>query len=313
MNKITQRDVFWETVYQHAVQDKNIIVIVADMGAPSLDIFKKNLPRQFINVGIAEQNAINIGAGLALEGMKVFIYAISPFITLRCFEQIRISSAIMKIPLTIVGVGAGFGYEDSGPTHHLIEDLACIRSIPNIRIDSITDNSMAEHFAQLSCRERVLTNYIRLERKICPIIYPNNYNFSKGLAVLKKSKKAYLITTGIMTHIALEIVKKNSAINKNLGIIDLYNFPINENNLIKEIKNIKKIITLEEHFLAGGLGSAVLEALNDQGLFIPVKRLGLSLDKGYCYAYGGRKEIYKYYNLNMKIIIEKIIRFISNL
>ena len=134
MGDRTQRDAFWSRGYEAAREDRDIVVITADMGAPALDAFRSDLPAQFINVGIAEQNAVSVGTGLALAGKKVFVYAIAPFITLRCLEQIRVGQGIMGIPLTLVGVGAGFGYEDSGPTHHLVEDLAVMRAMPNMTV-----------------------------------------------------------------------------------------------------------------------------------------------------------------------------------
>ena len=108
-SEIPQRDAFWDRIFELASENKDIILVSADMGAPSLDKFRKDLPAQFVNVGIAEQNAITLAAGLAMTGKKVFTYAIAPFITLRCIEQIRVECCIMGLPLTMVGVGVGFG------------------------------------------------------------------------------------------------------------------------------------------------------------------------------------------------------------
>ena len=126
MKKITMRDTFWNRVYELAKEDKDVIVVAADMGAPALDKFRTDLTNQFVNAGIAEQNAMLISTGLALAGKKVFVYAIAPFITMRCYEQIRNYPAGMDLPVTVVGVGAGFSYEDSGPTHHSIEDITIL-------------------------------------------------------------------------------------------------------------------------------------------------------------------------------------------
>ena len=136
---ITQRDAFWDEIYRLAKIDRDIVVISADMGAPSLDKFRTDLPGQFVNTGIAEQNAILIASGLAKEGKKVFVYAIASFLTLNCIEKIRVQNGMMNIPINLVGVGAGFSYPDSGPTHHLIEDIAIMRSIPNITTYCVTD------------------------------------------------------------------------------------------------------------------------------------------------------------------------------
>lgn len=308
-NNISQRDAFWNKVYELAKVDKDIVIITADMGAPALDKIRKDISSQFVNVGIAEQNAITIAAGLSLTGKRVFTYAIAPFITLRCLEQIRVGNAIMKIPITIVGVGAGFGYEDSGPTHHLTEDIAIMRAMPNITIHSITDSVMASAFAEISCKMQT-ANYVRLDRQVLPNIYGKNTDFTKGISVLKKNKDNYIISTGSMTHTALDIANKLEKQKISIGVIDIYTLPINDSLFLEIVKGAKKLISLEEHFLPGGLGSAVCEVLNDNNLLIPVKRIGLPVNKGYCYKYGGREIIRNYYGVDKEAIKRKILDFI---
>lgn len=309
MNNISQRDAFWNKVYELAKADRDIIIITADMGAPALDKIRRDLTSQFINVGIAEQNAITVAAGLVLTGKKVFAYAIAPFITLRCLEQIRVANAIMKIPITIVGVGAGFSYEDSGPTHHLTEDIAIMRSMPHITINSLTDSVMASAFAKISCKMQT-TNYIRLDRQVFPDIYSKNNDFTKGLSVLRKAKEYYIVSTGSMTHTALDIANKLEEKKINVGVIDIYTLPINDSLFLEIIEGSKKLISLEEHFLPGGLGSVVCEVLNDNNFLIPVKRIGLPIDRGYCYKYGGRETIRSYYGLDRESIERQITTFL---
>jgi len=279
------------------------------MGAPSLDKFRKELPSQFINAGVAEQNAILISAGLTLVGKKVFVYSIAPFITLRCLEQIRLNISLMGLPITIVGVGAGVGYYKDGPTHHIIEDISILRTFPNLVIHTISDNIMASAIAEISYKMKA-PNYVRLERQIIPVIYEKNTDFSKGLYVLRESKDFYIITCGVMVHLALEVSDLLKKRKINVGVIDLFTLPIPE-VFIDIIKKAKKILTLEEHFLTGGLGSAVNEVLCDSKLFIPLERIGISRSKGYCYKYGEREVIWKYYNLDRKSIVERIINFIK--
>jgi transketolase len=281
------------------------------MGAPALDVIRKELPGQFVNVGIAEQNAITLAAGLALSGKKVFAYAIAPFITLRCLEQIRVENAMMKIPVTIVGVGSGFGYEDSGPTHHLIEDIAIMRTMPNIRIDSISDNTMAEYFARECCKPKKITDFVRLDRLYHPDIYDQKTDFSKGFAVLRKAKTYYIISTGTMTHLALAVADELRIKKTDIGVIDLFNLPIREKELLPLLMGVKKIISMEEHFLAGGLGSAIAESLSDKGILIPHKRIGIPQDKGYCYQYGGREVIRNYYGIDKVSVTTTIKSFIA--
>lgn len=310
MNNISQRDAFWNKVYELAKKNKDIVIVTADMGAPSLDKFRKNLPSQFVNVGIAEQNAATLAAGLALAGKKVFIYAIAPFISLRCLEQIRVENAIIKIPITIVGVGVGFGYEDSGPTHHLIEDVAIMRAMPNIRINSVTDNVMAEYFARECCKKKAVTDYVRLDRLPRSDIYAGNSDFSKGLVIPKKARDYYIISTGTMIPVALKVAEILSENKIDIGVIDVFNLPVNEKKLMQLLKGVKKVITLEEHFLAGGLGGAIAEILCDNSSSIPLRRIGIPLEKGYCYKYGGRDIIREYYGIDQAAVSRKINDFI---
>lgn len=310
MNNISQRDAFWNKIYDLAKDNKDIVIITADMGAPALDKIRRDLSTQFINVGIAEQNAITIAAGLALSGKKVFTYAIAPFITLRCLEQIRVECAMMKIPITIVGVGGGFGYEDSGPTHHLTEDIAVMRSMPAITIHSVTDSVMASAFAEMSCKMQT-ANYVRLDRQIFPNIYSENTDFGKGISVLRDGRDYYIASTGSMVHEALkvaDVLKEKEGIN--IGVIDIYSLPINQGLFLEIVGDAKKLISLEEHFLPGGFGSAVCEVLIDNNRLIPVKRIGLPVSKGYCYQYGGREVIRDYYGVGINGIKSQITEFL---
>jgi len=307
---VPQRDAFWEQVYEIAREDRDVVLITADMGAPSLDIFRRNLPSQFVNVGIAEQNAISIAAGLVLSGKKPFVYAIAPFITLRCLEQIRVHCAIMNLPMTLVGVGVGFGYDDSGPTHHLIEDVAIMRSMPNIKIHSMTDSVMSAAFARIAY-ENNATNYIRLYRQHLPGVYDEGDDFQAGMAVLKESKDSYIVSMGSMTHYALELSKKLATKGVKVGVIDAYSLPLNRKMLLKAVKKCKKIVVLEEGFMEGGLGSAVSESLIDENVPARVKRFGLDHEKGYCYRYGCLEVIRDYYDISLKKLNQRITEFLA--
>ena len=196
MSNKTERDAFWDQVYNIQKKDGNVVIVSADMGAPALDRFRRDFPHRFVNAGIAEQNAILISSGLALTGQKVFAYAIAPFITLRCLEQTRVNSGIMNIPITIVGVSGGFGYVDAGPTHHSTEDLAIMRAIPHITIQSVSDNNMAIFAADRAVHMKN-TYYVRLDRQPFPDLYTKQEDFSKGLSVLRRGD-FYIIATGNM-------------------------------------------------------------------------------------------------------------------
>ena len=305
MNSISQRDAFLSKLYDIAKVDRNIVFVSADMGAPALDKIRRDLASQYVGVGIAEQQAIVLASGLALGGKKVFAYAIAPFITLRCYEQIRIELAGMNIPVTLVGVGAGFSYDDSGPTHHAVEDLSIMRILPNLRVHTITDSIMAAAFAELSC-EINYPNYVRLDRETLPSIYSKGDDFSSGIAELKEGKELCLVATGNMVHRALDVADELAKHSIDVGVLDVYTLPINDTVFLKSINNIQKIVTLEEQTLRGGFGSAIIEALTDNDRLIPVKRFGLDFKSAYCYKYGGRKNIQSLYGLDKHSITTSI-------
>jgi len=141
-----QRDVFIQALYEKALLDKNIVFISADMGAPTLDQWKFNLPEQFIAAGISEQNAINVASGLAKSGKKVFVYMMASWFS-RCIEQVRYSCAMANNPITILGNGVALGYAPSGPAHEPNEDIALSRSLLNIEVHSPSNESSTLNFS----------------------------------------------------------------------------------------------------------------------------------------------------------------------
>ncbi len=240
----TQRDSFFSKLFKLAKEDKRIVVVTADCGAPALDQWREELPCQFINVGIAEQQMIALAAGLALEGKRPYCYAIAPFATLRCYEFIRVDVSLMNLPIVIVGVGAGLSYAEAGPTHHATEDIACMRALPNMKIASISYNHQID---------KVLTTegsmYVRLDRgdgQNAPHIC------FKGCDVFLEDTPIYPLW--------LKPFKMN--------IPD----------------GTKEIITVEEHQLNGGLGSIVAEYLADNKINIPLTRKGIDDEYFYKYG-----------------------------
>jgi transketolase len=310
---ISQRDAFWNTIYDLARQDRDVIVVSADMGAPALDPFRKDLPSQFVNVGIAEQQAILLASGLALEKKKVFAYAIAPFITLRCYEQIKVEMAAMNIPVTLVGVGAGFSYADSGPTHHTVEDLSIMRILPNIRIFTVSDAVMASAIARTTSRAEYPA-YVRLDREVLPVLYDESTDFSQGMCSLVQGDDLLIISMGNMVHRALEVADElRNKYSIHAGVLDLFALPFNKERLSQELSLYKRLAVLEEHTLPGGLGSAVCEFLCDEGMSIPIRRFGLDFSGSYCYRYGGRKNIQKLYGLDSESLSQSIASWIGDL
>ena len=297
------RDAFFERLYYTAKQDKNVILVTADMGAPSLDEWRLNLPNQFINVGIAEQNMIAVAAGLALSGKKVYCYAIAPFVSLRCYEFLKVDVSLMNLPMVIVGVGAGFSYDDSGPTHHLTEDIPIMRALPNFEILCPSDEHMAASFATMSYQNRDNPIYIRLDRQnqkekyLTYSVEDYEDGFVEYRAKQKKSwGKPCIIAMGNTVDMALEIREKHD-----VGVIDLFRLkPINEKKLATAIAKYDYMFTWEEHQLNGGLGSIISELIAVRNMQLPLTRFGI--DDEYTYKYGGRKNIQKETGIDVEAV-----------
>ncbi len=297
------RDIFIDEVYYAAKKNRNIFFTTPDMGAPSLDKFRKELPQQFIHSGICEQHMVAMAAGLTLMKKDVFCYAMAPFITSRCYEQIKCSVAAMDRPVCLVGIGVGLGYADAGPTHYTTEDIATMRVFPNIEILTPSDvHSMTAIIKDILKKPRFI--FLRLDRDIMPNIYfkKNKFNLKDGFSKLIRGKKKCIISSGyLLNKIYEKLDIKNT---KNIGLIDLYKIkPLNK-KFIKEVMKYDEIITLEEQWIEGGFGSAILEFLSTNGIKIKVTRHGLK--EKYYFENGGREHLHNKYGLNLDKILNNI-------
>jgi transketolase len=266
---MTMRDSFIGTLCDRMVADDSIFFLTADLGAPALDRMRDEFPRRFINVGIAEQNLINVAAGLALEGFAVYTYAIAPFITMRAYEQVRVSlavsSQIRPVNVTMIGLGGGVSYVVSGPTHHCLEDLAIMRLLPNMSVycpsDWVVAASLVDH-----TRTTPGPKYIRFDGKALPALYadPAAVDLAKGFVRLAPGAGICLVSTGFMSHRALNVAMQCPGI----AVIDLFSLkPCDEAALAAELAPYRYIITMEEAFVNnGGLDSLVTKVVREHQL-----------------------------------------------
>ena len=305
-SNIDMRDAFFDEVYNIAKNDRNIIFLTADMGAFSLERFRKDLPEQYINVGVAEQNMISIAAGLTLGGKRVFAYGIAPFVTMRCYEQIKVDLCCMKLPVSVVSVGSGFTYGSDGPTHHATHDIAVMRTLSEITILNPSDPVMASACAKMACCDEG-PKYIRVERGKLPILYDGKTEeFKEGIAILKQGLDITIIATGMMVHRAIEVSKKLSEYSIDAGVVDLYRIkPVNETLLVNILGKSKKIVTIEENAIIGGTGSVISEMLSDSCLSVPLKRI--AANDFHCYDYGDREWINSQLGLDVDGIVKSIL------
>ncbi len=294
----TMRDALIDNIYKKMQNNNRIFFLSADMGAPALDKLRREFNDRFVNVGIAEQNLINISTGLALEGFIVYAYAIAGFITMRAYEQIRtnlaLSSQQKAMNVNLIGVGTGVSYDMSGPSHHCLEDISIIRTLPNVVLCSPSDWVTAEKFVDFSINVKK-PKYIRLDSKPLPQIYNKNQNFlwEKGFCELLKGEDVCVVSTGYMTHKALQLARELQADNCNIGVIDVFMLkPICEDSLFELIKKYKTIITIEEGFVnKGGLDSLISNLLRNKDADIKLKSLGF--DDNYVFKCGDREVLYR--------------------
>jgi len=300
------RDALIEQIYQRMHDNDRIFFLSADFGSPVLDKLREDFKDRFINVGIAEQNLINVSTGLALEGFTVYAYAIAGFLTMRAYEQIRTNLALLSqqkaINVNLIGVGSGVSYDMSGPSHHCLEDISIMRTLPNIILCSPCDWVTAEKFVEFSIEVKK-PKYIRLDSKPLPRIYEENMNFGwqEGFCELSKGKDACIVSTGYMTHIALKVAKQCHA-----GVIDVFTLkPIDKDALFYQLKKYDTVITIEEAFKnKGGLDGLILNVINENNANIKIKNIGF--DDKYLFKSGGRKALYEAAGLSEKEILYAI-------
>ena len=300
------RDTFVRTLLEIAKKDKNVYIITGDLGFGVLKPFWTELPDQIINAGIAEQNMTSIAAGLAMQGKIVYTYSIGNFPTLRCIEQIRNDCAYHNANVKVVCVGGGFVYGSLGMSHHATEDIAMMRSLPDVTVLAPGDLVEAEA-ATKAIYETPGTCYLRLGRGGEKRIHEKLDGFTIGKAIeIQKGEKVAVFSTGAIFDEVNEACEEL----KTQGIEPtVYTFPtvkpIDREVILECAKTHKAIVTVEEHNLSGGFGSAVAEVLAETD-GVKAKLVRVALDDRYSCIVGSQKYLRKQYSIDAKAIIEKI-------
>ncbi|MFF2154414.1 transketolase family protein [Paenibacillus chitinolyticus] len=270
------RDTIVNCLIERARIDKSIYLITSDMGYGVLDPFKDEFPDRYLNVGIAEQNSIGVASGLALSGKNVYVYSIIPFVIMRCFEQVRIDIAYMNTNVKLIGVGAGLSYGAAGATHHAIEDIALMRSLPNMTVCCPGDPLEAKALIEESFRYKG-PMYFRLGNNGEPLVHHKSVEIQIGKATeIKSGHDLALITTSNMLAQAKEWVDKLEKMGKSVTLTSFHTIKPLDKEYIRELINRKiPIYTLEEHNIYGGLGTAVAEIIAEHGEKVSFKRIAL--------------------------------------
>ncbi|MDI6703318.1 MAG: transketolase C-terminal domain-containing protein [bacterium] len=271
------RNAYVRALYDIASKDNRIFILTADIGIFAFNRIKEDFPDRFYNLGVAEANMMSIAAGLALSGKIPFTFGIAPFVTMRCLEQIRIDICYQVLPVKIVSVGGGFVYGAQGTTHHAIEDLGILRTLPEIVIICPADPIETEK-ATYATMDLERPTYIRIGRNNEPSIYKKDYDFKIGKAVImREGEDITLISCGLVVRNVLEASEELAKDNINARVVNMHTIkPIDHEMILRCAEETGAIVTVEEHNIIGGLGSAVAEVLAEEiGFGIPFRRIGI--------------------------------------
>ena len=270
------RDAFMGALMAIASENQDVVAVCNDsVGSGKLGAFKERWPERLVNVGIAEQNLVGVGAGLANGGKLPFVCAAACFLTGRALEQIKADVAYSNTNVKLCGISSGMAYGELGPTHHSTEDFAWIRAIPNIVVvapaDRIETSAATEWVASFEGPV-----FLRLSRVGVPDLFPEGHTFEMGKAnMLRDGSDLTIIANGTLTHRAIsaaELLARKGVLARVLNLATVR--PIDEDSIVAAARDTGAILTCEEHTIFGGLGSAVAEVVVDNAP-VPMKRLGV--------------------------------------
>jgi transketolase len=299
------RDIFFNTLTEHAQKNKNIILLVADIGFKVIDKFKSVNPKQFFNIGIAEQNMAGIATGLALSGKKVFCYSIANFTTLRSIEHIRNGACYHNLDIKFVSGGSGYSYGSLGYTHHAIEDLAIMRSLPNMTVFSPSSDDEIDTITNYLCKNNNKPSYLRIDKskisislehkKIRSIITPRPI-------IKEKDEDLIILSTGGILNDAKEAVNYVKKFGIKCTIYSVFNLSFICKKFLKKIES-KKILIIEETIKENGLFHFIRDNLKNNNIY------SISINKNDIYYYAGTQQyIRNQQKISKPHIIKKILK-----
>lgn len=310
-NKIPCRKSFTDTLLELATKDKEIVAVTSDAsGSATLTDFGKALPEQFVEVGIAEQNAVGVSAGLASTGKKVFIFGPACFYVARSLEQVKVDMAYSQMPVKICGVSGGVAYSQLGATHHSLHDIAVLRTFPGMEVYLPCDVRQTRKLV-----EKLVNHpkpaYIRVGRNAVPDVYDDdNFDFELGKAnMLMDGTDLTIIGTGETVYHCLEAAKTLKEQGINARVLDMHSLkPFDREAVVKAAKETGRIVTVEEHSIYGGLGGMVAEICAEE-CPVPVKRLGIP-DENVIHA--SPLEVFHHYGFDAEGIVKNVLSFIAH-
>lgn len=304
--KIATRESYGKTLIELGKENERIVVLDADLaGATKTNLFAKEYPDRFFDIGIAEANMLGIAAGLATCGKIAYASTFAMFAAGRGYDQIRNSICYPKLNVKICATHAGITVGEDGATHQMLEDLSLMRTLPNMTVISPSDDTQTKWIIrEISKIEGPV--YVRLARLATPIIYEENRKFEIGKAIqIGEGTDGTVFATGVTVSEAIKAQEKLKTQGIDIRVVDVHTIkPLDRDMVIKCAKETKKLVSVEDHNIIGGLGSAISEVLTEE---YPAKleRIGMKDSFG---KSGKAEELMEYFGLNSKAIVEKFLR-----
>lgn len=299
------RSTYLKEVYRLAAKDRNVLSLVADNGMIVYDDFKRDFPEQYFNFGISEGHMINAAAGMASCGKIPFAYTIGSFLAYRSFEFIRLDVCLQNLNVKIVGIGAGMSYGYLGPTHHATEDIAVLRALPNLTLLSPATAKEAKVLVNYAYEIKGPV-YIRLGNNLKKELYEDEMRVIPGKGtVLREGQDIAIFSTGDITYQVMEAVSCLEQEGITATVISMHTIkPFDEELVAEMAAKHKKVFTVEEHSIVGGLGGAVAEVIAENGCSAALKRIGLN--NVFAHGYGNQEQVRKANGLDPIGIYEAI-------
>lgn len=302
--KIATRQSYGEKLVELGKNNSNIVVLDADLAvATKTDLFKKEFPERFFDMGIAEQDMIATAAGLATYGKIPYASTFAMFAAGRAYDQIRNSICYPKLNVKICATHAGISVGEDGATHQMLEDISLMRTLPNMTVMSVSDDIQTK-WAVEEIAKREGPVYLRLGRLASPVIYEEGQKFEIGKGIqIGEGRDATIIATGIMVAEAIKAQEILEQKGIHVRVVDIHTIkPIDKELIVKCAKETKRILTIEDHSIIGGLGSAVCEVLAEEEP-TKVTRLGMKDQFG---KSGEAEKLLEYFGLSAQGIIKEI-------
>lgn len=302
--KKATRQSYGEALLSLGEENKNIVVLDADLaGATKTELFAKRFPERFLNIGIAEQDLMSTAAGLATCDKIPYASTFAVFAAGRAYDQIRNSICYPELNVKIVATHAGITVGEDGATHQMLEDLSLMRTLPNMTVMCTSDDTETKWAIKEIAKIKGPV-YLRLSRLATPIIYDENETFEIGKAKqIGEGKDCTIFATGVMVSEAIKAKEKLKEEDINVRVVDIHTIkPIDKEIIIKSAKETKKLISIEDHSIIGGLGTAIAEVLSEE---YPSKLIRMGMKDKFGKS-GKAEELMKHFHLTAEDIVKEV-------